>query len=32
MNRVVVAERHALRIGERLLEFGRQLVQTHESP
>ncbi len=26
---VVVAERHALGIGERLLELGRQLVETH---
>ena len=26
---VVVAERHALGVGERLLELGRQLVETH---
>src|SRR2546427_11039850 len=29
---VVVAQRQALRVGERLLELGRQLVQTHGIP
>ena len=29
---VVVAERHALRVGERLLEFGGELVEAHCYP
>ena len=29
---VIVAQGEALRIRERLLELGRELVQTHEAP
>ena len=29
---VVVAERHALGVGQRLLEFGRELVEAHRFP